>query len=150
MRQEIEWKIFTFEQLTTGELYDILYLRNEVFVIEQECAYLDTDYKDQKALHICGYAENRLIAYCRVFDAGIYFPEAAIGRVVVDKQYRKYGYGKFLMEKAIETVKNEYKTDTIVISGQSYLLRFYEGLGFKKISEEYMEAGIPHVRMKLN
>ncbi|MCD8194341.1 MAG: GNAT family N-acetyltransferase [Tannerellaceae bacterium] len=149
MEKKIEWKISRFEQLTIDQLYELLYLRCRIFIVEQNCAYLDVDCKDQKAYHVCGYYDGRMVAYCRLFKPGDYFEEASIGRVVVDERYRSYGFGKELMQAAIDAVKKELGENTIVISAQLYLKRFYESLGFIQISEEYLEDDIPHIRMRL-
>jgi ElaA protein len=148
MNDKLKWVVKYFEDLTAGELYDNLYLRNEVFVVEQNAIYLDTDYKDQKALHILGYVNDKLAAYCRIFRPGDYFKEACIGRVVVSPQYRKYGYGHQLMDKAIELMRSEFNETKITISAQLYLKDFYESHGFEKTSDTYLEDGIPHIQMK--
>lgn len=144
MKKEIVWTVNTFEELTIDSLYEILNLRCKIFVVEQNAPYLDMDYKDQKALHLQGYIDNKLIAYCRLFEAGDYFNEASIGRVVVDEAYRKYGYGHDLMIKSLELL-GEGK---VTISAQLYLQGFYESHGFRCISETYLEDGIPHIQMK--
>ncbi|MDY0780470.1 GNAT family N-acetyltransferase [Tenacibaculum sp. IB213877] len=143
----MKFKVKTFNQLTTSELYDILQLRSEVFVVEQNCVYQDIDGKDQKALHILGIKNNKLIAYTRLFKGGDYFDEASIGRVVVKQSERKYGYGHDLMKFSIETIEEKFNTSTIKIGAQTYLQKFYESHGFKKIGKEYIEDGIPHIHM---
>lgn len=148
MNTDLKWVIKYFPQLHIDELYNILYLRNEVFVVEQQAAYLDTDYKDQKALHILGYLDDKLVVYCRLFRPGDYFEEASIGRVVASPQYRKYGYGHLLMDKAVELMKTEFNEVGITISAQLYLQKFYESHGFERTSETYLEDGIPHIQMK--
>lgn len=137
----------TFEELTTAELYELLQLRSEVFVVEQDCVYQDIDGKDQKALHVLGYREKELVAYTRCFDKGIYFEQAAIGRVVVKKNNRKYGYGHEIMKASVEAIRKRYKTDNIKLSAQQYLIKFYEFHGFSSIGEGYLEDGIPHIAM---
>lgn len=136
-----------FSELTTTELYDILQLRSEVFVVEQNCIYQDIDGKDQKALHIFGYKEGRLVAYTRVFDSGAYFEYPSIGRVVVKDSERKYGYGHELLKFTIQTIEEKYQKTTIKISAQTYLKKFYESHGFCKVGEEYLEDDIPHIAM---
>ncbi len=148
MVKDIDWKVSVFDELTTQELYGILHLRCNVFVVEQKAPYLDMDYKDQKALHLHGYIGNRLVAYCRIFKAGDYFEDACIGRVVVDKEYRRYGYGHRLMNKAIELKESLLGETPIAISAQSYLKRFYESHGFCQTSEMYLEDGLPHIQMR--
>lgn len=136
-----------FNELDTTELYNILQLRSEVFVVEQDCVYQDLDGKDVKAIHVIGKKEGEVVAYTRVFAPGDYFAEASIGRVVVKRNQRKYGYGKVIMEGSIKAVEEELSTKTIRISAQTYLLKFYNSLGFKKEGAEYLEDGIPHVNM---
>tara|TARA_B100000809_G_C15140284_1_gene532895 strand:- start:8788 stop:9228 length:441 start_codon:yes stop_codon:yes gene_type:complete len=139
--------IKTFNELSTIELYEILQLRSEVFVVEQDCAYQDIDGKDQKALHIIGIVENEIIAYTRCFQPGDYFKEASIGRVVVKESQRKFKRGNQLMNNSIEAIENHYHTNTIKISAQCYLNKFYSNLGFKSFGDEYLEDGIPHIKM---
>ncbi len=148
MKKELTWKVSRFEELTTTELYDILHLRCKIFVLEQDAPYLDLDYKDQKALHLHGYADGKLIAYCRLFKAGGYFDEASIGRVTVAKEHRKYGYGHDLMKRAIELEESVLGETKITISAQQYLKKFYESHGFRQTSEMYLEDGLPHIEMK--
>lgn len=145
----LEWILKSFRQLSVSELYDILNLRSEVFVVEQNAAYLDPDNKDQKALHLFAYSQTELIAYCRLFKRGDYFEEASIGRVVVDRNYRKYSIGHQLLNKGISAVNDNYGEQVITISAQLYLQHFYETHGFLKVSDVYEEDGIPHIRMKL-
>ena len=137
----------TFEELSTHELYDILQLRSEVFVVEQDCVYQDLDGKDTKALHIIGKKEGKIIAYTRCFKPGIYFEEASIGRVVVDSEERKYRYGSDVMKASVKAIKNHYDTKTIKLSAQTYLKKFYNSHVFIEIGEEYLEDGIPHIAM---
>ena len=139
--------IKTFNELSIVELYDILKLRSEVFVVEQDCVYQDIDGTDQKALHILGVVENKIIAYTRCFKPGDYFKEASIGRVVVKESQRKYKRGNQIMNSSIEAIEKYYNTNTIKISAQCYLSKFYSSLGFKSIGEKYLEDGIPHVAM---
>ncbi|MEQ8219960.1 MAG: GNAT family N-acetyltransferase [Arenibacter sp.] len=140
-------EIKRFQELDAQELYDVLQLRSEVFVVEQDCVYQDMDYKDQLALHIIGYKNNRIVAYTRVFKQGDYFKEASIGRVVVRKSERQYGYGLEIMEASIATIFKNFGTMLIHISAQKYLTKFYTSLGFRVVGEEYLEDGIPHVGM---
>lgn len=137
----------TFNQLNTEELYDLLQLRSEVFVVEQDCVYQDIDGKDQKALHTVGYKDEKLVAYTRIFKPGDYFEEASIGRVLVKENQREYGFGYDIMNASIEAIKKHFKTSEIRISAQTYLKRFYNNLGFKEVGEEYLEDGIPHINM---
>ncbi|MBR9855038.1 MAG: GNAT family N-acetyltransferase [Algicola sp.] len=143
----MEIAVKTFDQITTKELYQILRLRSEVFVIEQDCVYQDMDNKDQKALHVIGTKNNEVVAYTRIFKPGDYFTNASIGRVVVSKDQRKYGLGKQIMQASIETIEQRFPNKSIEISAQSYLLKFYTELGFVAFGEEYLEDGIPHRKM---
>lgn len=137
----------TFDQLTINELHDLLQLRSQVFVVEQDCVYQDIDGKDKKALHVIGFKDDKVVAYTRCFKPGIYFEEASIGRVVVDEAYRKFKYGHDIMKASILAIKEQYQTETIKLSAQVYLTRFYESHGFKQIGEGYLEDGIPHIAM---
>lgn len=137
----------SFQELNTTELYNILQLRSQVFVVEQDCVYQDMDGKDYKALHIIGTKNNAIVAYTRIFDAGSYFKEASIGRVVVLESQRKHGCGRDIMKASIKAIEDNFKETTIRISAQKYLIDFYSSLGFLRIGEEYLEDGIPHVNM---
>lgn len=136
-----------FSELTTDELYAILQLRSEVFVVEQDCVYQDIDSKDQKALHILGYKGEKLVAYTRLFKSGDYFENASIGRVVVQENERKFGYGHNIVKASIAAILEEFKETKIKISAQTYLKKFYESHGFQEIGEGYLEDGIPHIAM---
>ena len=140
----------TFQELTISELYEILQLRSEVFVVEQDCVYQDIDGKDEKALHILGKKEGKIVAYTRCFAPNIYFEEAAIGRVVVKETERKFGYGHQILKASIEEIQQRYQTTTIKLSAQQYLTHFYETHNFKQIGEGYLEDGIPHIAMLKN
>lgn len=139
--------IKTFQELTTSELYELLQLRSEVFVVEQDCVYQDIDGKDVKALHVLGAKEGKIIAYTRLFNSGEYFDTPSIGRVVVKESERKYGYGHDLIKASIQAIVDNYNETTITISAQTYLQKFYESHGFKQVGEGYLEDGIPHIRM---
>ncbi len=143
----MEIEVKTFEELTTNQLYEILQLRSEVFVVEQDCVYQDVDGKDSRALHILGREDGKLIAYARCFKQGDYFDEAAIGRIVVRENYRKLGYGHEITKASIKAIKTKYKADKIKISAQTYLVIFYESHGFKTTGDRYLEDGIPHIAM---
>ena len=139
--------IKTFEELTKLELYKILQLRAEVFVVEQDCVYQDVDGKDEKALHVLGLKNNDIVAYTRIFKSGDYFNKASIGRVVVKATQRKFGYGHDLIKASIKAIKDFYNETTIVISAQVYLKKFYESHQFIQVGASYLEDGIPHIRM---
>ena len=143
----MEIRIKTFNQLTTQELYNLLQLRSEVFVVEQNCVYQDIDGKDKHALHVLGYKNNSLVAYTRIFKPGEYFEEASIGRVVVKENERQHRYGYDIMKASIHAVKAHYNQTQIRISAQKYLKTFYNNLGFMEVGEEYLEDGIPHINM---
>ncbi len=137
----------TFNELTSQELYDLLQLRSEVFVVEQDCVYQDIDGKDQKALHVLGYKNEKVVAYTRVFKPGDYFEQASIGRVVVKESERQFKYGYDIMKASIDAIDFHFRVTNIKISAQTYLRKFYNNLGFKQIGEEYLEDGIPHIAM---
>jgi ElaA protein len=139
-----------FEALTTNELYAILRLRSEVFVVEQDCVYQDLDDKDKRAIHVMGWYDNTIVAYTRIFDVKLYFNEASIGRVVVDKKYRSKGFGIDIMIASINTIKKYFSQTQIKISAQTYLIKFYNELGFKEQGKPYLEDGIPHTAMIKN
>ena len=145
----MEINTYRYNELTTNQLYSILKLRAEVFVVEQNCAYQDLDNKDNKALHLTGEINNEIIAYTRIFKKGDYFTNSSIGRVLVKKEFRKKELGKVIMEKSIEIIKKNTKEEKIEISAQKYLTKFYKELGFKKTGKEYLEDNIPHIKMML-
>ena len=140
-------KIKTFEELNLHELYELLQLRAEVFVVEQDCVYQDIDGKDEKALHVLGYEDDRLVAYTRIFPPGIYFAEAAIGRVVVRESSRKNKYGHEILKASVKAIEDHFNTKSIKLSAQTYLTKFYESHGFSRVGEGYLEDGIPHIAM---
>jgi ElaA protein len=137
----------SFSELSTKELYDILQLRAEVFVVEQNCVYQDIDRKDQKALHVIGFKNDKIVAYSRIFKPGDYFEKASIGRVVVAKNERKFGYGHVIFKQSIEAVRKHFNETVIKISAQLYLKKFYESHGFIQVGEGYLEDDIPHIGM---
>jgi len=147
--QSLHWTYKHFSSLTTQELYTILSLRNEVFVVEQNCVYLDSDNKDVDAWHLCGWKDDVLVAYVRILAPGVSYEEASIGRVLTNPVFRKHGYGVELMKIAIEKTLQQYGAQKIKIGAQLYLLNFYSNLGFIQTSEVYMEDGIPHIEMLL-
>lgn len=143
----IDIKVKEFGHLNTTELYNMLQLRSEVFVVEQDCVYQDIDGKDDKALHVLGFKNGKIVAYTRLFKAGDYFENASIGRVVVSEIERKNKYGYDIMEASIAAIKIHFNTNTIKISAQCYLEKFYNNLGFKAVGSSYLEDGIAHVAM---
>ena len=143
----ILWKCKPFRDLTVYELYAIMRLRNEVFVVEQHCAFQDADNKDQHCYHLCGWDNDIPAAYVRLVPPGISYAEPSIGRVVTDASYRKGGIGRALMEKAIEHCELLFGQTGIKIGAQLYLKKFYESLGFVQCSEIYLEDNIEHIEM---
>lgn len=142
--------IKTFYKLEREELYQILRLRSEVFVVEQDCIYQDLDNKDQKAIHIFLKENENIIAYTRVFKKGDYYSNPSIGRVVVSKNERGKELGKKIMKSSIDYIKKNELGEKIELSAQKYLDKFYKDLDFYTIGKEYMEDGIPHQRMLLD
>jgi len=145
---KIKWVNKKWNKLTTEELYSILRLRSEVFVVEQDCVYQDIDNKDQKAIHLLGYLNNELLAYSRVFNEGDYFKETSFGRAIIKKEERGLGYGDELVKESLKTIKNEYGNKRVKISAQAHLKNFYSKHAFKTKGNEYLEDGIPHVSME--
>ena len=146
----MDWKIKTFDELTAKELYDILKQRCEVFVVEQNCPYPDIDGADMKARQLFAYAgDGTLAASMRLLPAGVTYDAFAMGRVVVANNFRGRGIAREMMERAIDFARNELGVTLIKIGAQEYLLSFYRSLGFKPVSEVYLEDGIPHVDMEL-
>jgi len=144
---EINWVYKTFNNLTSAELYAIMQLRNEVFVVEQNCVYQDADGKDMASYHLMGWVEDKLAAYCRILPPGLAFSEASIGRVVSSPQCRKEGYGRAMMIEAIKKTMEQFNTQKIMIGAQLYLKAFYSSLGFSQMSNIYLEDGIEHIEM---
>ena len=140
----IECKAFT--ELSVDELYEILALRSEVFVVEQNCIFLDLDHKDQKALHFMGFDQkNQLMAYTRLFDENVYYQGfLSIGRVVASPKGRGEGYGREIFGKSVQRIQEFFGEKPIKIGAQAYLESFYASFGFKSINEDYIEDGIPH------
>jgi ElaA protein len=144
---DIRWTLKKFEELSVLELYKILQLRAEVFVVEQNCPYQDVDDKDLKSYHQMGWVGEDLAAYTRILPAAVSFDEMSIGRVVTSPQYRKKGLGKSLMEKSVDTAYTLFGKHPIRIGAQLYRKKFYEDLDFEKSSEMYLEDGIEHIEM---
>ncbi|WP_407393551.1 GNAT family N-acetyltransferase [Methanobrevibacter sp.] len=138
------WKLKQFDELTNNELYGILKLRAEVFVVEQDCPYQDLDGKDQSAYHLFLEDNEEIVAVSRILPEGISYEDMAIGRVVVKESYRGQGISKVMMRKAMDFIIHDLGKKTIRLSGQAYLTNFYNNLGFKTVSECYLEDGIEH------
>jgi ElaA protein len=146
---KLEWKIKTFNELSNHELYDLLRLRSQIFVVEQNCVFLDMDAKDDFALHLIGSLDGKILAYARLFNAGDFYENASIGRVVIDENYRDKKWGNDLMTQAIAGVSSHFNQTKITIGAQLYLQKFYEKHGFVVTSDVYLEDDIDHVEMKI-
>ncbi len=144
------FQVKTYSDLSRDELYNVLQLRSEVFVVEQDCVYQDIDGKDKLALHVLGFQKNELVAYTRIFPPNIYFQAASIGRVVVKQKERHQRIGSAIMKASIEALYNNHGKQDIKISAQTYLINFYNTLGFEQKGESYLEDGIPHIAMVLS
>ena len=146
----ITWASKRFDDLTVQELHRILMLRQEVFVIEQDCIYSDIDAKDEDSLHVFGIGpDGAVIAYARLVPPGLKYAEPAVGRVVVARQARSSGMGYQLMEKVLEDARKLYPELGNRISAQAHLKKFYSTFGYEQVSDEYDEDGIPHIEMLL-
>lgn len=143
----IEWKYKNFAQLTPFELYDLLRLRSEVFVVEQTCIFLDLDNIDQHCFHLIGYHQNQLIACARIVPPAVVYEQTSIGRVVTSIAVRGTGAGKQLMQQSIDKLYSTFGNVPIKISAQFYLKTFYRSFGFHQISPVYLEDGIEHIYM---
>jgi ElaA protein len=136
-----------FQELTVDELYELLRLRSEVFVVEQNCVFLDMDDKDQKCYHLLLHADSEMVGYCRLVPAGLSYKEVAIGRVVSSPSVRGKGLGRKVMELAIESCEKLFGPGDIRLGAQTYALGFYSSLGFVSEGEVYDEDGIEHIEM---
>lgn len=145
---KMEWIVKSFEELTNSELYRILQLRSAVFVVEQNCVYQDIDGYDIEAAHLFVKKGEDIIACSRLLPAGtVYKEEASFGRIVVDLDERKGGFGRDLVSKSLDVLIKDWKETRIKIQAQVYIKHFYRSFGFKEVSEAYLEDGIPHVDM---
>lgn len=145
----MEWKVKNFQQLSISELYEILRLRAEVFVVEQNCPYQDVDDKDQDSYHLWGMDNNKMVVYARIVKPGVSYKEVSIGRVITHLDYRGKQLGTQLMQECLDFINTELGPQKIRISAQSHLNKFYLRLGFKPTGKEYLEDGIPHMEMLL-
>lgn len=143
----MNWHVKEFNQLTTKELYEILKVRAEVFVVEQQCIFQDLDSKDEVSFHLFIEDNSEIVAYLRILPPNISYSEAAIGRVLTKAEHRKKGISRKLVQNAINFVTDSLGEQTIRISAQAYLLKFYNDLGFESVSEVYLEDGIEHIEM---
>lgn len=138
-----------FQTLSLNDLYQILFLRTKVFVVEQNCVYQDIDFKDQRASHLLIWDRDILVAYARIFPVGIEYDDAAcIGRVIVDERYRRQGLANTLMRQSLEYIRDHFSALAVEISAQEYLIGFYNKHGFVQTSDVFLEDGIPHVQMR--
>lgn len=144
----MEFILKEFKDLTTDQLFEIYNLRSEVFIVEQNCAYQDVDATDKVSKHLLLIEGETLAAYARIIPPGISYKQASIGRVVVKKTFRGKDLGKILMNQCLKIMTTLYPQQEVVISAQSYLLKFYTDLGFNAEGEEYLEDGIPHTKMR--
>ncbi len=145
---KVKFETKHFKNLSTNELYNIMVLRQVVFVVEQDCPYIDADGKDQDSHHVMGYPHSDgLEAYTRIVAPGVSYEEVSIGRVITSQKYRNKGLGVLLMDESIKQVYELYGKVPIRISAQAHLQKFYGKFDFKTVSEEYLEDGIPHVEM---
>ena len=143
----LSWTLKKFEDLSPYELYAILRLRSEVFVVEQNCVFLDMDDKDQQCYHLLGWQSDLLTAYTRLVPPGISYEQPSIGRVVTSPAVRGGGIGKLLMQKSIDEIIKLFGKSSIKIGAQLYLKSFYESLGFMQVGDIYDEDGIDHIKM---
>ena len=145
---QLSFRTLRFHELTTHELYQVLKLRSEIFVVEQDCVYQDLDDLDRESLHLLGFLGAAFVAYCRILPPGLESKNVHIGRVIVRKDQRGSALGKDIMKKAISICKDQYSGDEIEIAAQKYLRKFYEDLGFQASGEDYLLDGIPHLDMQ--
>lgn len=143
----IIWKVKTFDELSTEELYQIIRARVDVFVVEQNCPYQDLDNYDQLAIHLWAEKDAEVMAYCRIFDKAIKYPETSIGRVITTQKVRGTGLGRQLIAYAVQIIENRLKTQDIRISAQDYLIKFYSDFGFRDTGKKYLEDNLPHTEM---
>ena len=145
----INFQCKTFEELKNEELYKILRLRAEVFILEQDCVYQDLDNSDQEALHIFTKQEGQLLAYARILQPGVKYSEASIGRIITRTSMRGLGIGQLLVKESIAQCCDRWPKSSISISAQLRLETFYSKLGFQTVSSPYLEDDIPHIKMSL-
>jgi ElaA protein len=148
VKSTLRWTEKSFLQLSGTEVYEILHLRQQVFVVEQNCAYQDADNADQLCWHLCGRDEQGLAAYARLVPPGLKYSEPAIGRVITAPRLRGTGVGKLLMTQSLAHVRARFGTVAVTLSAQSHLRKFYQEFGFADEGQEYLEDGIPHIEMR--
>ena len=150
MHLEIAYSWKLFHELSLDDLYAILNLRQKVFVLEQDCPYIDADYSDQDAFHLLAYKDNDLIGYLRAFSPGIKYEGSSLGRIVTEINFRGHGIGKEITKEGINFLSKKYPYHEIVISAQYRLKHFYVELGFTARGEVYLEDNIDHIQMYLS
>ena len=143
----MKWSCKAFKELSLDEFHDIIQLREIVFVVEQDCPYLDVDGKDKEALHVFGEYQGNIVATTRILKPGKSYDEVAIGRVVTSPTVRGMGMGKQLMEESMKFVQLHFGKVPVRISAQTYLLKYYKSFGFVETGKEYLEDNIPHLEM---
>ena len=146
---KIRWFCKKWKELSSDEVYSLLELRSEVFVVEQNCVYQDIDLKDKEAIHLLGYLKNNLVAYSRCFNEKQYFKETSFGRAIIKKEIRNQGLGEELVKRSVDVIETNFGKKPIKISAQAHLQNFYKKNGFKSKGETYLEDGIPHIAMYL-
>ena len=145
--ENILWSLKSFHNLSSNELYDLLQMRQQVFVVEQTCPYRDMDGIDQLSLHLTGRKNNRVVAYSRIIPPGILYPEPSIGRVATHMQVRGTGIGRQLFQRSMDECVRFFGHQPVKIMAQSYLKNFYESFGFQMQGEPFLEDNIPHIYM---
>ena len=143
----MKWSCKAFKELSLDEFHDIIQLREVVFVVEQDCPYLDVDGKDKDALHVFGEYQGNIVATTRILKPGKSYDEVAIGRVVTSPTVRGMGIGKKLMQESMKFVQAHFGEVPVRISAQTYLLKYYKSFGFEQTGKEYLEDNIPHLEM---
>ncbi|MGF1684369.1 GNAT family N-acetyltransferase [Photobacterium minamisatsumaniensis] len=147
----MQWQCLTFEQLNTHQLYQLLKLRSDVFVVEQNCVYPDIDNHDchTGTYHLLGYQQGELVAYLRLLPPGLTYADVSVGRVLTSPSARGNGIGYQLLEQGLIEAEKHWPEHSIEIGAQSHLQHYYQRYGFTACSEEYLEDGIPHIDMRL-
>ncbi|MGA1379680.1 MAG: GNAT family N-acetyltransferase [Chitinophagaceae bacterium] len=145
---EIRWTLQQFSELTNSDLYELLKLRSAIFVVEQNCVFPDMDDKDYSSYHLCGWDNDKLVAYTRLLPPGLAYENCSIGRVVTAASVRRQGVGRLLMKKSIEACQQLFSSRDIEIGAQLYLEQFYGSFQFKREGEVYLEDGIDHIHMR--
>jgi len=146
---ELRWQVATFQTLESGLLYDILQLRQQIFIVEQNCVYQDLDNLDQQSLHLCALGHGKLLAYLRALPPGLGYAEASLGRIAVNEEARGLQLGRELVARGIALARTTWPASDIKIGAQAHLEAFYTAMGFDTIGDVYDEDGIPHIKMLL-